>query len=82
MQFHLGALRNNNKRLLSTLGPDTGFDSIGDYQQAEDLSAFLDSLDQMNRLPKTIVYNLNPADNEIMATMVGTFNDGSLRGKM
>ncbi|MFK7949666.1 MAG: glucuronate isomerase [Saprospiraceae bacterium] len=82
MQLHLGALRNNNSRLLSILGPDTGFDSIGDYPQASDLSAFLNGLDTIDKLPKTIVYNLNPSDNEIMATMIGNFNDGSTKGKM
>src|SRR5690606_27013214 len=63
-QFHLGALRNNNNRLLGAFGPDTGWDSIGDFPQAEALSRFLDQLDQQNRLAKTILYNLNPADNE------------------
>ena len=82
MQLHLGALRNNNSRLLKALGPDTGFDSIGDYTQAEDLSGFLNSLDKSDQLPKTIIYNLNPADNEVMATMVGNFNDGKVRAKM
>lgn len=82
MQLHLGALRNNNSRLLNILGPDTGFDSIGDYPQASDLSTFLNALDSIDKLPKTIIYNLNPSDNEIMATMIGNFNDGSTKGKM
>ncbi|HEA30065.1 MAG TPA: glucuronate isomerase [Leeuwenhoekiella sp.] len=81
-QFHLGALRNNNTRMLKQLGPDTGWDSIGDYPQAESLSAFLNALDAKDKLPKTILYNLNPADNAIFATMVGNFNDGSLKGKV
>lgn len=81
-QFHLGALRNNNKRLLSKLGPDTGWDSIGDFSQAKTLSAFLNKLDEKNMLAKTIIYNLNPADNEVMATMIGNFNDGSVPGKI
>ncbi|MBO0324104.1 glucuronate isomerase [Muricauda sp. CAU 1633] len=81
-QFHLGALRNNNTRMLSKLGPDTGWDSIGDYSQAENLSKFLNSLDSRNKLSKTIIYNLNPADNEIMAAMIGNFNDGSVKGKV
>ncbi|WP_340154901.1 glucuronate isomerase [uncultured Winogradskyella sp.] len=81
-QFHLGALRNNNKRMHSILGPDTGWDSIGDYSQAEKLSAFLNQLDSKDKLTKTIIYNLNPADNEVMATMIGNFNDGSVRGKI
>ncbi|SFU27559.1 glucuronate isomerase [Pustulibacterium marinum] len=81
-QFHLGALRNNNKRMLSQLGPDTGWDSIGDYPQAENLSKFLDTLDTKDKLTKTILYNLNPADNEVLATMIGNFNDGSVKGKV
>ena len=82
MQLHLGAIRNNNKRLLEKLGPDTGFDSIGDYSQAEALSGFLNALDSTNQLTKTIVYNLNPSDNEVFATMVGNFNDGTIKGKV
>lgn len=81
-QFHLGALRNNNKRKLRQLGPDTGWDSIGDYKQAENLSAFLNALDEENKLTKTILYNLNPAYNEIFATMTGNFNDGSVKAKV
>ncbi|MDP5229517.1 MAG: glucuronate isomerase [Cellulophaga sp.] len=81
-QFHLGAIRNNNKRLLSTLGPDTGFDSIGDFSQAKALSGFLNALDASNQLTKTILYNLNPADNEVFAAMIGNFNDGSVKGKV
>ena len=81
-QLHLGALRNNNARMLKILGPDTGWDSIGDYPQAQKLSAFLNALDSKDKLTKTIIYNLNPADNEVMATMIGNFNDGSVRGKV
>lgn len=81
-QYHLGALRNNNNRLLSQLGPDTGFDSIGDFSQAKQLSKFLNNLDSQNRLAKTILYNLNPADNELMATMIGNYNDGTVAGKV
>ncbi len=81
-QFHLGALRNNNTRRLRDLGPDTGWDSIGDFPQARSLSRFLGGLDDRNKLAKTILYNLNPADNEVMATMIGNFNDGSVRGKV
>ena len=81
-QFHLGALRNNNARMLRILGPDTGWDSIGDYSQAQKLSNFLNALDSKDKLTKTILYNLNPADNEVMATMIGNFNDGSLKGKV
>lgn len=82
MQLHLGALRNNNTRLYEKLGPDTGFDSIGDLPQAASLARFLDSLDAKNKLPKTILYNLNPADNELFATMLGNFQDGSFPGKL
>lgn len=81
-QYHLGALRNNNSRMLKTLGGDTGWDSIGDFSQAKQLSKFLDRLDNTNQLAKTILYNLNPADNELMATMIGNFNDGSVAGKI
>lgn len=81
-QFHLGAMRNNNTRLLKQLGPDTGFDSIGDFPQAQSLARFLDRLDAGSRLAKTIVYNLNPRDNELMATMIGNFQDGSVAGKL
>lgn len=81
-QFHLGALRNNNARMHSILGPDTGWDSIGDFSQAKNLSAFLNALDTKDKLTKTIIYNLNPADNEVMATMIGNFNDGSVKGKV
>jgi glucuronate isomerase len=81
-QLHLGPIRNNNKRLLKELGPDTGFDSIGDFSQARGLSGFLNTLDSTNQLAKTIVYNLNPSDNEVFATMVGNFNDGTIRGKV
>ncbi len=81
-QFHLGALRNNNSRMLQQLGPDTGWDSIGDFSQGRALARFLDKLDTNNRLAKTVLYNLNPADNELMATMIGNFNDGSTAGKI
>lgn len=81
-QYHLGPLRNNNSRLLKNLGPDTGFDSMGDYSQGIHLSKFLDKLDADNQLTKTILYNLNPADNELMATMAGNFNDGTVAGKV
>jgi len=81
-QFHLGALRNNNSRLFKTLGPDTGFDSIGDFEQGRPLSKFLDRLDSENQLAKTILYNLNPRDNELIATMLGNFQDGSVPGKI
>jgi len=82
MQLHLGALRNNNTRMFETLGPDCGFDSIGDFKIAVPLAKFLDRLDMNNKLPKTILYNLNPRDNELIATMVGNFQDGSAAGKI
>jgi glucuronate isomerase len=81
-QFHLGALRNNNQRMLQKLGPDTGFDSIGDFSQASSLGNFLNHLDSTDQLCRTIIYNLNPADNEVMAAMIGNFNDGSVKGKI
>jgi glucuronate isomerase len=81
-QYHLGALRNNNSRMLRQLGADTGWDSVGDFPQAQALAKFLDRLDADNQLAKTILYNLNPADNELMATMAGNFNDGSVAGKI
>jgi glucuronate isomerase len=81
-QFHLGALRNNNARALNNLGPDTGWDSIGDFTQGRALSKFFNRLNSTDQLAKTIIYNLNPADNELFATMVGNYNDGSVAGKM
>jgi glucuronate isomerase len=81
-QYHLGALRNNNARMLKITGPDTGWDSIGDFSQGRQISKFLNRLDSEDRLTKTILYNLNPADNELMATMIGNYNDGSVAGKV
>lgn len=81
-QYHLGALRNNNSRMMRLLGPDTGWDSIGDFSQARALAKFLDRLDSQDKLARTILYNLNPADNELLATMIGNFNDGSIAGKV
>jgi len=81
-QFHLGALRNNNSKMFEKLGADKGFDSIGDFEIARPLSTFLDKLDKNNNLTKTILYNLNPRDNEVIATMTGNFNDGRIPGKM
>ena len=82
MQIHYGALRNNNSALFDALGPDTGFDSIGDFDIARALSRFLDRLNRAGKLPKTILYNLNPRDNELLATMIGNFQDGSVPGKL
>lgn len=81
-QFHLGPIRNNNSRLSHKLGADSGFDSIGDFPQALPMSRFLDNLDQQDQLAKTVVYNINPSDNEVFATMLGNFNDGSIKGKV
>jgi glucuronate isomerase len=81
-QFHLGAMRNNSTRMYRHLGPDTGFDSIGDFEQGRSLARFLDGLDKTDKLAKTILYNLNPADNALFATMIGNFQDGSVPGKM
>ena len=81
-QFHLGALRNNNSRMQATLGPDTGWDSIGDISLGRSLAKFLDKMDADGKLARTILYNLNPADNAMMATMAGNFNDGSYPGKI
>jgi glucuronate isomerase len=82
MQLHLGPVRNNNTRLARQIGADVGCDSIGDYPQAESLSRFLDRLDTENSLPRTILYNVNPADNYVFGTMAGNFADGSIAGKV
>jgi glucuronate isomerase len=81
-QFHLGPIRNNNTRLNKKLGADSGFDSIGDFPQAQQMALFFDRLDQHDQLAKTVIYNINPSDNEVFATMLGNFNDGSVKGKM
>lgn len=81
-QYHLGALRNNNTRALSQAGPDTGYDSMGDFTQGRAMSQFFNRLESENKLTKTILYNLNPAHNELFATMGGNFNDGVTPGKM
>ena len=81
-QFHYGAIRNNNTRLFNQLGADTGFDSIGDFNTAKSMSRFFDQLDKDNKLAKTIIYNLNPKDNDMVATMIGNFQDGSVAGKI
>jgi len=81
-QFHIGASRNNNSRMFGVLGADAGFDSIADYEVAEPLSAFLDALASQNKLAKTIIYNLNPSDNEVIAAMTGNFQDGETPGKI
>jgi glucuronate isomerase len=81
-QLHIGALRDNNSRMLRILGQASGFDSIGDFEVARPLAKFLNRLDTENKLAKTILYNLNPRDNEVMASMIGNFQDGSIAGKM
>jgi glucuronate isomerase len=81
-QFHVGAMRNNSSRMFSLMGPDTGWDSIGVPQDALKMSGFLSTLDDSDHLAKTILYNLNPADNEMMVTMAGNFNDGTRPGKV
>jgi glucuronate isomerase len=78
----MGALRNNSTRLFRKLGPDIGGDSIGDWEIAKPLSRFLDHLDSQGKLPKTILYNLNPRDNALLATMAGNFQDGSTASKL
>jgi glucuronate isomerase len=82
MCLHIGAMRNNNQRMLETLGPDTGFDSIGDMTTSNGLVALLSSLDANDQLPKTMLFNLNPAMNEVLSTMIGNFQDGSVAGKV
>lgn len=82
MQMHIGAIRNNNTRMFKLLGADSGFDSIGDRIYAEQLSHLLDAMDQQNQLPKTILYCLNPRDNEMIASMIGNFQTGGIAGKI
>lgn len=81
-QFHLGALRNNNTRMLEVNGPDTGYDSIGDFPQTTNMAAFLNALEKEDRLTKTIIYNLNPADNAAFAAMTGNFQGAGIKGKI
>ncbi|HXQ81852.1 MAG TPA: glucuronate isomerase [Opitutaceae bacterium] len=81
-QLHLGALRSTNTRLLGRLGPDTGFDSIGDAPQARSLGRYMDALDATGELPRMVLYNVNPSENYAFATMAGNFQDGSVAGKI
>jgi len=81
-QFHYGTIRNSNSRMMAAIGPDTGFDSIGEFNTAQSCARFLDSLDRRGKLAQTILYNLNPCANEVMATMAGNFQDGSVPGKI
>ena len=82
MQLHIGALRNNNSPMFAKLGRDSGFDCIGDRRYAEPLVRFLDALSSADTLPRTIVYNIHPRDTEMLAAMIGSFQDGTLPGKM
>lgn len=82
MQLHLGTMRNNNSRMMRLLGPDTGFDAIGDWNFSQPLARFLDKLDETKELPKTILYNLNPRDNEVVGTIIGCFQGSGIPGKM
>jgi glucuronate isomerase len=81
-QYHLGALRNCSTRMFQQAGPDTGFDTIGDFEMARPLALFFDRLDQSNQLCRTILYNLNPRDNAVFAAMIGNYQDGTVAGKM
>lgn len=82
MCLHIGAMRNNSSRMLKTLGPDTGYDSISDMTTSAGLAALLDSLDLRDKLPRTVLFNLNPAMNEVLSSMIGNFQDGSVAGKI
>lgn len=82
MQLHVGTIRNNNARMMKLLGPDTGFDAIGDRTFAEDLAKVLNALDATDELPKTILYCLNPRDNEVLGTIIGCFQGGGIPGKL
>ena len=81
-QFHVGPIRNTNNKMFTLLGPDKGYDSIGDREIGNGMAFFFDQLEQRKKLAKSIVYNVNPRDNEMMATMVGNYNDGTIPGKM
>ena len=81
-QFHIGAIRNNNTKMFRKLGPDTGYDAIGDFEIARPMSKLLDRLDLENKLARTIVYNLNPRDNELLVTLALSYSDGAIAGKM
>jgi len=81
-QFHVGVFRNNNNRMFKQLGPDTGFDSVADHRQGPGLIRLLDRLDSSDQLAKSILYNINPGDNELMATMIGNYQTGGIPGKM
>jgi glucuronate isomerase len=82
MCLHIGAQRNNNSRQLRVLGPDTGYDSVSDRGHSDGLAALLDALDTTDELPKTMLFNLNPAMNEVLSTLIGCFQDGNTFGKL
>jgi glucuronate isomerase len=82
MQFHINALRNNNRKMFDILGPDTGYDSINDDQIAKPLTHLLDAIEQESGLPKTIIYSLNAKDNDVIATIIGSFQSGGIPGKI
>jgi glucuronate isomerase len=82
MQIHIGTIRNNNLRMFKKLGPDTGFDAIGDYLYAESLLKLMGKLDEDNNLPKTILYNLNPINNDMLGTFLGCFQSDEIPGKI
>jgi glucuronate isomerase len=81
-QYHFGAIRNINSKAFNQLGPDTGYDSIGDFNMASAMARFFDSLESKDKLAKTVVYNINPRDNEMIAAMIGNFQGGGIPGKM
>lgn len=81
-QFHYGTIRDNNTKMFKLIGADTGFDSIGEFNTAKTMSKFFNRLNSADKLTKTIIYNLNPAANEVIATMIGNFQDGSVAGKI
>ena len=81
-QFHLGALRNTNSRAMQIIGPDSGYDSMGDFEMAKPLASFFDALEMEGKLAKTILYVVNPRDNELIATMIGNYQDGLVPGKI
>src|SRR5690625_2021145 len=81
-QLHIGAIRNNNTRMFNILGADSGYDSMGDFRIAQPLARLLNQLVMENQLPRTVLYNIKPADNEVMATMAGNFQDGVIPGKI
>jgi glucuronate isomerase len=82
MQFHMGVIRNNNRRMMKLLGPDTGFDAIGDFPMAEALARTLNTLEETGELPRTILYSINPGDNDVLGAIIGCFQGGGIPGKL